>query len=367
MKLYLPLSTFIIIISGCDTKEEKVSKVKIRSDPDDPKPVVERVEGRQELRRPSLPKAGPLQQKSYADSEKTASQFCGGGDLSDGMRFFESAPMFDNYQDYLEKFARRLARESPDAGLTWLLGLEWSEVTGAAWAAFGGEVALKSDEDPGSYAERLTSAKVKTAFYCGVVQTIAESSLADAADLIRQNFSDSNSQRTLARSAINHLYADPESVLKMIGQFPGVADETAYGRALYNMWKKDPEKGQQYWDQVDDKNRTSGLYGFFVSEYVNDDYIGASEWVASLPVGRARDEAASTLAMKISGRFPLDALKWGINVGGEIARDGSVGTLLRNAVTADAAAALQIINNSGLDAKEIQKWTGLINHYSSAK
>ena len=124
---------------------------------------------------------------------------------------------------------------------------------------------------------------------------------------------------------------DPAKLLAWAEQLPADSRSrsTALNAAIGTWASYDTGKAIEYAQQRPAEEQAQ-LFATISRTWANSDSYGNSQWVASLPQGINRDNAASSLIAQLSAKEPQSALTWARSVGDESIRSNSYQTLFNN-------------------------------------
>lgn len=98
------------------------------------------------------------------------------------------------------------------------------------------------------------------------------------------------------------------------------------------------------------------MWDSFTSEFLEVDYVGVSAWATKLPPGKVRDEVSHALARGIVMRFPVDALKWSLQIQDAENRSDAISMVINPARNHDPVGAENALVESNISTAERAKW-----------
>jgi hypothetical protein len=155
--------------------------------------------------------------------------------------------------------------------------------------------------------------------------------------------------------------ADPAKVLAWAEQLP--ADSQSKGTALRSAigaWASyDTGRAIEYVQKLPVEQQPE-LFRTISNTWAASDSYGNSQWVASLPEGLNRDNAASSLIAQLSAKEPQSALTWARSLGDETLRSTSYDNLFANWARRDPVAALQALQSENLPPEQVGRLEKII-------
>ncbi len=138
---------------------------------------------------------------------------------------------------------------------------------------------------------------------------------------------------------------DPAKALAWADQLPPESKSVSVARtAALGAWASyDTGNALAYADQRPAADQPE-LYNAISRSWANSDSYGNSEWVASLPEGPNRDQAAAGLIPQLAAREPQSAMAWTRSIQDPAVQEASYTSLFQTWSRRDKAAALQALH-----------------------
>jgi hypothetical protein len=94
--------------------------------------------------------------------------------------------------------------------------------------------------------------------------------------------------------------------------------------------------------------------------WLRSDSLTASEWIADMPAGEARDAAAGELIRNISGSDPASALSWANSIGDDGHQTHLMGEVIERWHQTDPNAARSALQATDLSARQREKFQDIL-------
>jgi hypothetical protein len=283
--------------------------------------------------------------------------------LREAMEKFSNLPYDQKSESEWINLSQRLARECPEAGLNWLLGLAVSDTRRLGLGAFGSQLAVSDLAKAKKFlAKLLDRFDPKQGGYSSFARPVLQAEMTRsfeagldllAALVHKGEDQDSYLMDLTARlqTAKNHT-----NLLKLAEKFPEKVAPESIGKALYQVWKSDPVEAQAKIDSIPDDSRVSqacrAMAGLFHRERPEE----AVRWVQSMPAGLVRDGAVAGLAGAVSHHDAVEAARWIVSIEDITLRKAHGSVILPLAAGKDFAETEKIIAASGMPAAEQVEW-----------
>jgi len=202
------------------------------------------------------------------------------------------------------------------------------------------------------------SATINRGISLAMARNSPESAVKFLEDLYSQ---DRNRLFTGIGSLINSGLLAPDYVLSLSKNYHESLTPETLGKNLFKAWRN-TEPGASPLDYSDRLARRTGMWDSFATEYVRDDYVGASEWAANLPKGSTKDEVSFALARGIVSTFPADSLKWSLSIQNPEQRRIAVEMVIGSARLHDPENSRIAIENAEISAGERELF---LKHFST--
>ncbi|CAA6694113.1 MULTISPECIES: hypothetical protein [unclassified Lentimonas] len=263
----------------------------------------------------------------------------------------------------LSSVASMLAERDPKAALTFAQSLEYEDereraLNHMSWqlSRNGGEEAralILESEDP------MLQRKVAS-------QMVGEWAKYDRAGALAwvESLSDEQARNNSVGQVLSHwIQSEPvEAIDYMVNDLPENRLNANLSSA-YSQWaRQDPEAAIAGLAQLPDseKVREADIYNRIAQAYVQHDPMAASEWIATLDDGPARDASVKTLVSNISKTDPEAGFIWSETIADEKARKNSLRQTVQKWVKDDPDAAYDAVSDSRMPAAEKEPLLKLI-------
>jgi len=257
-------------------------------------------------------------------------------------------PSIGDQTHYWTEVAQQLARKDPAAALEWAQSVEVPEARRAAmnealraWAAKDAPAALLAAQAFSDDAQRRA----------GVSSIINEWAGQDPDAVLRWAATATGGERELAllRGSLSKAASDPAAGAGVVSQL--ISDAQAAGGVLpdhlsaaarevaEDWFQQDMTAASQWVARLPEGPARENTVGAIVGPWMRLDPMAASEWVRQLPAGGGRDHGAMLLANGIAGTDPEGAFAWATSIGDAAKRENAMRTAVRSWRSSDKEAA----------------------------
>ena len=213
----------------------------------------------------------------------------------------------------------------------------WGQLDGPAAAAYGEEV-LAATGRPDLLEEALRGwGQNDPGSSLGYAQSMAVGNdvRRDVSRAVIRDWADRSPQAAAAFAAANQVEVGR-------GGWPGV---------IADRWsKQDPSSAAAWAASLPDGQAQRRAYDEVVQNWCDLNVQSAADFVTSQPAGPNKDVMLSTLAREVARLDQASALQWASTITDAAMQEDTAWSIMRRSVRDDPAAALQLLQNSGLPA-----------------
>ena len=170
-----------------------------------------------------------------------------------------------------------------------------------------------------------------------------------------QGLEDASARRNALRPILqNWLQTDPRGAFDYIGASEEGSALGSLSNAFRQWAREDPKAATEALALLPEsaENQRENIYGPVAHSYVQHDPMAASEWIATLDKGPARDRSVETLVNQIVDAEPDSAFFWAVTIDNPDKRTKGLQRAALKWAQTDRKKVLEAIEDASIEAKE---------------
>ena len=270
----------------------------------------------------------------------------------------------------LGAIASKLAEVDPKAALDFALSLEFEDERERALSNMGWQMSRNSLKQSSELIAQSKDPLVQNRLATQIAREWADFDHAGALAW-SERLTEENARKNAVQEVFKRwIQSDPESAMRYAeNDVPSEERGSLYQRGFYEWARQDPGMAVDWLGQLPEdieENHRDRIYDQVASAYVKHDPLAASEWIAGMDEGPARDSSVQSLVNQISRTDPEAAFLWAETVGDADARKNSLNRSIREWIKYDKDAAYEAVVDSKMSAEEKKPLLDMIkpNHSS---
>ena len=267
-------------------------------------------------------------------------------------RLISNLPYGRVYSNSIRNVARQWGADDPEAALEWARSLGQGEEKKWAIDSVIGAFAQNQTDTAKDYLRAMPQGEERNALAGQIARKLAQDDPRAALDWAKTHASEPALFADAYQAVIEGWAArNPRDLVEYLRVQGDSEQLEKHARTIADNWARTDVVGAARWAEGLEGEAQVNAIGRVAWEWLEHNTEEASEWIADLPRGAARDGAVSNLVNKVHRSDPEAAFVWAATIESENTRSQRTRQVIqRMKQDGDSAAARELVNDSTLDA-----------------